>query len=159
MRRAALGTIGFFFLAPGTVAGLLPWLITRWEGSPSGLDALDGLGLAVAAIGVLVVVVCFVQFVVEGRGTPAPVAPTEQLVVHGVYRFVRNPMYLGVSAAIAGQAVAFRSGALGLLLAVFVAAVTAFVAAYEEPTLRKQFGESYDGHVRAVPRWLPKWPG
>jgi protein-S-isoprenylcysteine O-methyltransferase Ste14 len=103
-----------------------------------------------------------VQFVLEGRGTPSPVAPTRRLVVGGLYRWVRNPMYLGVATAIAGQAIAFTSVGLGVWLAVFVLAVTTFVVAYEEPTLRATFGTSYDDYSAAVHRWLPRlrpWHG
>ena len=98
----------------------------------------------------------------EGRGTPAPIAPTQELVVGGLYRWVRNPMYVGVSTAIAGQAVWFGSAGVGLWLAVFVLAVTTFTVAYEEPTLRRTYGASYDAYAAAVPRWLPRltpWRG
>src|SRR5690349_16095058 len=106
-RRAALGSLAFFVLAPGTTAVLVPWLVTRWTGgAPVWAEAL---GAVVTTAGTALVVATFVQFVVEGRGTPAPVAPTEELVVGGLYRWVRNPMYLGVAGAIAGQAVMFAS--------------------------------------------------
>ena len=109
---AALGSVAFFVAAPLVMGGVVPWLITRWTGSPDGIDLLDVTGAAVAGAGTALVVVCFVLFVSEGRGTPAPVAPTEELVVRGPYRVVRNPMYVGVAAAIAGQALAFRSQVL-----------------------------------------------
>src|SRR4051812_48214434 len=95
------------------------------------------------------VVACFVRFVREGRGTPAPTAPTEELVVGGLYRFLRNPMYVGVGLAIAGQCLAFRSLSLVVWLALFTLAVTVFVVAYEQPTLRARYGASYDAPYRA----------
>ena len=152
--RAAIGSIAFFLLAPGVNAGLVPWLITRWESDtpPWALAA----GLVVTAAGTLLVAAAFVQFVAEGRGTPAPVAPTQQLVVGGLYRWVRNPMYVGVAGAIAGQAVLFASPGVALWLVAFVTAVTVFVARYEEPTLRRTYGASYEAYVAAVPRWLPR---
>ena len=86
VRHPALGTLVFFVAAPGTTAGLVPWLVTDWEGSPSGWDAVDVLGVLVGLVGLAMVVACFVRFVREGRGTPAPTAPTEELVVGGLYR-------------------------------------------------------------------------
>ncbi len=153
---AALGSIAFFVAAPLVMGGVVPWLITRWTGSPDGIDLLDVTGAAVAAAGTALVVVCFVLFVSEGRGTPAPVAPTEELVVRGPYRVVRNPMYVGVAAAIAGQALAFRSQVLVVWLLVFLVAVVSFVKGYEEPTLSEQFGSPYDRYRRAVPGWWPR---
>jgi protein-S-isoprenylcysteine O-methyltransferase Ste14 len=153
-QRAALGSLAFFVLAPGTTAGLVPWLITRWEEPAPAWAVITG-GL-VTATGVAIVVAAFVRFVVEGRGTPAPVAPTQELVVGGLYRWVRNPMYVGVAAAIAGQAVMFGSLGVAAWLVVFVVAVTTFVRLYEEPTLRHTYGESYDAYVAGVRRWVPR---
>jgi protein-S-isoprenylcysteine O-methyltransferase Ste14 len=102
------------------------------------------------------VVACFVRFVREGRGTPAPIAPTEELVVGGLYRYLRNPMYVGVGLAIAGQCLAFRSLSLVVWLGLFTVAVTAFVVAYEQPTLRARYGASYDAYCRSVPAILPR---
>lgn len=152
--RAALGSIGFFVLAPGSTAGLVPWLITRWHIDAPVWAAAFGVVLVVAGAGL--VVAAFAQFVVEGRGTPAPVAPTEELVVGGLYRWVRNPMYVGVATAIAGQAVMFASWGVLVWFAVFVAAVTTFVRVYEEPTLRRTYGASYDAYIAEVSRWLPR---
>jgi protein-S-isoprenylcysteine O-methyltransferase Ste14 len=153
-RKAALGSLAFFVLAPGGTAGLVPWLITRWRGDAAAWAQVTGGALTVA--GTALVVAAFVQFVVEGRGTPAPVAPTEELVVGGLYRWVRNPMYVGVAAAIAGQAVMFASFGVALWLVGFVVAVTTFVRLYEEPTLRRTYGASYDTYAAGVRRWLPR---
>src|SRR5262245_5888442 len=105
MRRlqAATVTALFLLLAPGLVAGLVPWVLTEWRanGAPSWLRAV---GWVAIALGVAVLVESFMRFVVDGFGTPAPVAPTEKLVVRGLYRWVRNPMYLAVAAVILGQA-------------------------------------------------------
>lgn len=152
--RAAIGSIAFFLLAPGVNAGLVPWLITGWETEAPAWAQVAGI--AITAAGTLLVGAAFVQFVAEGRGTPAPVAPTQQLVVGGLYRWVRNPMYVGVAGAIAGQALLFASAGVVLWLVAFVAAVTFFVARYEEPTLRRTYGLSYEAYVAAVPRWLPR---
>ncbi len=156
MRHPALGTVVFFVAAPGSTAGLVPWLATSWEGSPPGWDAIDLLGVLVGLAGLAMVADCFVRFVREGRGTPAPTAPTEELVIGGLYRYVRNPMYLGVGLAIAGQCLVFRSLALGLWLALFTVAVTVFVIVYEQPTLRSRYGASYDAYCRSVPAVVPR---
>jgi protein-S-isoprenylcysteine O-methyltransferase Ste14 len=156
VRHPALGTFVFFFAAPGTMAGLVPWLITGWDGSPAGLDAIDILGALAGLIGLAMVIACFTRFVREGRGTPAPTAPTEELVVGGLYRYLRNPMYVGVGLVIAGQCLAFRSAPLVAWLAVFAAAVTAFVVGYEQPTLQARYGASYEAYRRSVPAVVPR---
>jgi protein-S-isoprenylcysteine O-methyltransferase Ste14 len=152
--RAAIGSVGFFVIAPGGTAGLVPWLITDWRADAPAWAQV--LGSAVTVAGTLLVVAAFVQFVVEGRGTPAPTAPTQTLVIGGLYRWVRNPMYVGVAGAIAGQAVLFASVGVALWLVAFVAAVTTFVMVYEEPTLRRTYGAQYDEYAGAVHRWVPR---
>jgi protein-S-isoprenylcysteine O-methyltransferase Ste14 len=154
MLRSALSTAVFFVLAPGSTAALVPWLITGWDDPQGGLLGIVGVVLLVA--GAAVVVVCFIRFVSEGRGTPAPVAPTETLVVGGLYRHVRNPMYVGVAWAIAGQALLFHSWGVALWLAVFLAAVVSFVKGYEEPALSARFGDQYARYRAAVPGWWPR---
>ena len=156
----AVGAAIFFLVAPTTVAGLIPYLITRWSVADPlfGSDLVRWLGVPLVAAGLAVIVDAFVRFVREGRGTPAPVAPPRRLVVRGPYRWVRNPMYVAILAMIAGQALIFASGALlayGVLVAL---AFHAFVWLYEEPTLRSQFGAEYDSYTAAVPRWIPRPP-
>jgi protein-S-isoprenylcysteine O-methyltransferase Ste14 len=160
MRRptAAVGSALFFLLAPGVVVGLIPWLLTGWQvRQPAPYWApLRVLGVMLLLAGVIVLVQAFVRFVVEGFGTPAPIAAPERLVVGGVYRYVRNPMYMVVLAAIVGQALLL--GRLGLLL--YAAAMwliaAAFVRFYEEPTLTRRFGAEYEAYRRAVPAWWPR---
>jgi protein-S-isoprenylcysteine O-methyltransferase Ste14 len=160
MRRptAAVGSAVFFLAAPGVVAGLIPWLLTRWQAREllpywAPMRVLGGI-LLVA--GLIALIRAFVRFVMEGLGTPAPIAAPERLVVGGVYRYVRNPMYVAVLAAIVGQGLLL--GRLGLLL--YAAAtwlvVAAFVRWYEEPTLTRRFGEDYETYKRAVPAWWPR---
>jgi protein-S-isoprenylcysteine O-methyltransferase Ste14 len=156
--RAAAGSLVFLVLAPGVVAGLVPWLLTGWEVQeplPHWLP-LRIVGVILLAAGVVVLLEAFTRFVVEGVGTPAPVAPTEHLVVGGLYRYVRNPMYLAVAATIVGQALLLGQLVLLLYAAVFGITVAAFVRGYEEPTLHRQFGEEYEAYRRAVPRWWPR---
>ena len=157
---ASAGTALFFILAPGAVAGLVPWWLTGWRvrhPRPSWAWApLRMVGVALLAAGVVVLVHAFVRFVAEGVGTPAPVAPTRRLVVGGLYRYVRNPMYLAVVATIVGQALALAQPALLGYAAAVGAAMVTFVHGYEEPTLRGQFGAQYQVYQRAVPAWWPR---
>jgi protein-S-isoprenylcysteine O-methyltransferase Ste14 len=156
--RAAAGSLVFLVLAPGVVAGLIPWLLTGWrvrEPLPYWLP-LRVVGAILLAVGVGALLYAFWRFVVEGLGTPAPVAPTERLVVGGLYRYVRNPMYLAVGATIVGQALLLGQPILLLYAMAFAVAVAAFVHWYEEPTLRDQFGERYEAYQRAVPAWWPR---
>jgi protein-S-isoprenylcysteine O-methyltransferase Ste14 len=153
--RAAGGTFAFLVLAPGVVAGLIPWLITGWEADAWSVP-LRALGWLMIGAGLGVLLEAFVRFVLEGIGTPAPVAPTERLVVGGAYRYVRNPMYLAVGALIVGQALVLGQAALLAYGAAFGAAVVAFVHVYEEPTLVRRFGADYEAYRRAVPAWWPR---
>ncbi|HZA05015.1 MAG TPA: methyltransferase [Propionibacteriaceae bacterium] len=160
MRRsvAATGTAVFFAVAPATVAGLVPWWLTGWRlGQPLPVWApLRAVGALLVVVGAGVLVHAFVRFVVEGLGTPAPVAPTERLVVGGLYRYVRNPMYLAVVAAIAGQALLLWQAVLVPYAAVVAVAFVGFVLGYEQPTLQRQFGPQYEAYRRAVPAWWPR---
>jgi protein-S-isoprenylcysteine O-methyltransferase Ste14 len=152
---AAAGSALFFALAPGVMAGLVPYWLTGWEAKDTWTP-LVVLGAVLIAAGLVVLVHAFVRFVVEGVGTPAPVAPTEHLVVGGLYRYVRNPMYVAVTAIIVGQALVLGRPALLLYAAAFVAVTASFVRLYEEPVLRERFGAEYEAYRRAVPGWWPR---
>src|SRR5215208_2191093 len=123
MARAALGSLLFLVVAPGVVAGLVPWALTRWE--------RDG-------------------------DPPSALAPTQRLVIGGLYRHVRNPMYLAVGAIIAGQGLILARPVLGAYLVLFFATVATFVRFHEEPTLTRRFGADYEAYRRAVPGWWPR---
>ena len=151
---AALGSSLFFALAPGVVAGVIPYWITGWEFEPVWLP-IQILGGLVTAAAAAVLIHAFARFVREGIGTPAPVAPTQHLVVGGLYRHVRNPMYIAVVGAIVGQAGLFGQPGLLVYGAIMLAIFVAFVRGYEEPTLSEQFGAEYDAYRRAVPGWWP----
>jgi protein-S-isoprenylcysteine O-methyltransferase Ste14 len=156
--KAAAGSFAFLLLAPGVVAGLVPWWLTGWEvrlRSPYWLP-LRIAGAILIVVGVVALLHAFLRFVVEGLGTPAPLAPTENLVVGGLYRYVRNPMYLAVGAIIVGQALVLGQFILLVYAAAFFVAVVSFVHLYEEPTLRRQFGERYETYRCAVPGWWPR---
>jgi protein-S-isoprenylcysteine O-methyltransferase Ste14 len=160
MQRGAaiVSTAIFLVLVPGTAAGLIPWLLTGWRvQEPPWHPAIRLVGLALLAAGAVILISAFVRFVTEGRGTPAPVAPTERLVVGGLYRYVRNPMYLSVAATIVGQALLLGRLALLAYAALFLATTAAFVHVYEEPTLLRRYGSEYEAYRRAVPGWWPRW--
>ena len=156
---AAAGSTIFFVVAPGVVAGLLPWLISgwtvRWPRSALAVAVMI-VGGALLAVATVVLIRAFTRFVTEGRGTPAPIAPTERLVVGGEYRFVRNPMYVVVVGAILGQAMIFGSVTLVLYAAVVWVIMAAFVHWYEEPVLLKRYGVVYQRYCQAVRAWLPR---
>lgn len=152
---AALGSIAFFVLAPGVFAGLLPWVITDWQADRTWLPA-QVCGVVLIVAGVAALVQAFVQFVVEGLGTPAPVAAPQRLVVRGLYRYVRNPMYVAVVITIVGQALLFGHPGLLGYAAVIVAAFVAFVHGYEEPELSSRFGDQYVAYRAGVRRWWPR---
>lgn len=157
MRRigAAVGSIVFFLLAPGVVAGLIPWLITGWERGEVWLP-LRVVGVLLIVAGLVVLAHSFVQFVMEGIGTPAPVAPTEHLVVGGMYRYVRNPMYVAVVAVIVGQGIALGRPVLLLYGLVAGGTMAAFARLHEEPSLEGRYGQSYREYRQAVPGWWPR---
>jgi len=154
--KAALGSIVFLVVAPGVVAGLIPWLLTDWDAAGDVAWPLVAAGIVLVAAGTGALLHAFARFVAEGTGTPAPVAPTEQLVVGGLYRYVRNPMYLAVGATIVGQAMILGRPVLLLYAAAFGAAAVAFVRLYEEPTLARRYGADYDAYRRSVPGWVPR---
>ncbi len=155
-REAFIGSALFFLIAPGTIAGLLPWLITRWriEAEASTIASIVGAALVIAFA--VMLIECFARFARHG-GTPAPVAPTERLVVTGLYRYVRNPMYVAVIGLIFAQMLLFGSAALFAYGIVVWMAFHLFVLGYEEPTLARTYGEDYEDYCKAVPRWTPRF--
>ena len=158
MRRsvAAAGSSLFFVLAPGVVAGVVPWLLTGWHVDRTYAWPWRALGVVLVVAGAAVLVHAFARFVIEGAGTPAPVAPTERLVVGGLYRHVRNPMYLAVAAVICGEALILGRPWLYAYGGLFGVAVWLFVTLYEEPVLARRYGAEYDAYRRAVPGWRPR---
>jgi len=156
-----LATRSLFWAAllPGVFAGYLPW---RFFGlgrvRPDLLNPAHLVGLSCMAVGTALLGACIWEFARSGRGTLAPVDPPRELVVRGLYRYVRNPMYLSVTTIVLGELLLTGSRALLAYWAVWFAVVNLFVMGYEEPTLRRQFGVSYDRYTQQVGRWLPKWP-
>ena len=161
MNRAVAGvaSAAFFVAAPGVVAGLVPWLLTGWSLPPTSTTSLmvRGCIAAVAVLSGLVVLIgAFVRFVREGSGTPAPVAPTERLVIGGMFRFVRNPMYVAVVTILLGQCVLFVSTTLLIYTLLVWAAMATFVRWYEEPVLATRYGQQYEDYRHNVKAWWPR---
>jgi protein-S-isoprenylcysteine O-methyltransferase Ste14 len=154
---AVIGSAVWFALAPGVVAGLVPWWITGWQARDLGLAWLPVrvIGAALIVAGAAVLLHAFARFVIEGLGTPVPLAPPSRLVVGGLYRYVRNPMYVAVGAAIVGQALALGRFELLWYAAAAGLVMAGFVHLYEEPALARRFGEDYESYRRAVRPWWP----
>jgi protein-S-isoprenylcysteine O-methyltransferase Ste14 len=155
---AVIGSLIFLMIAPLTVVGLIPYRITRWhmESSYGTLTLMRAVGVLLIVVGVSVLLDSFARFAMQGIGTPAPIFPTRHLVVQGLYRFVRNPMYAALLLVVTGQALLFGSVRL-LEYAVFIWLCThLFVIGYEEPKLRATFGDEYQTFCSHVPRWIPR---
>jgi protein-S-isoprenylcysteine O-methyltransferase Ste14 len=166
MKRASatIVSMAFFLAAPGLVAGFAPFWINRWRWAAAAWDPLPlrWLGAGLIGFGLIGLVECFVRFVHKGHGTPAPPMPTEKLVVSGLYRYVRNPMYVGVLAIVAGQGLLLGDVWTLVYAACVWAGFTVFVIAYEEPTLRRTYGTQYFLYCANVRRWWPRlrpWHG
>jgi len=154
---AVAKTLVFTVFVPGTVAGYVPWRLRQNAAAPV-TGAGEWAAITVIAIGIAIYLhTAFWGFALIGGGTPAPIAPTNILVVKGLHRFVRNPMYIGVALVIGGQAWLLHSLRIAIYLACVLLIVHLFVIFYEEPTLRKQFGEEYDRYHASVPRWIPRF--
>jgi protein-S-isoprenylcysteine O-methyltransferase Ste14 len=156
---AILGSAVFLLIAPGFVAGLVPWWMSHWrfETPFSGTPLFRVAGALLIASGAVCLLDSFVRFALQGLGTPAPVFPTRHLVVTGLYRYVRNPIYVAVVSTILGQGLLFGNlellaygGAVWLLFHLFV-------LFYEEPTLRASFGGEYQLFCAEVHRWIPRF--
>ena len=164
-RAASLALSGLWLvIAPGTVAGLLPWTITRFESSDALGDSmlLDAFGLVLMGVGAAALLECFFRFAWFGFAAPMPITPTRRLIVTGLYRHVRNPMYFAVVSLVIGEALWLGQPAL-LAYAFFAwTFFHLFVIGYEEPTLRAQFPDEHARYAKAVPRWIPRlrpWQG
>ena len=154
----ALRSLLWTIVLPGVVAGYVPWRFfglrearVEWS-NPSHL-----LGLLCIALGTILLAACIVEFARSGRGTLSPVDPPSRLVVRGLYRYVRNPMYLSVTTIVLGEALLTQSAALALYWAIWFLCANLFVIGYEEPTLRRRFGRSYDEYTQRVGRWIPRF--
>jgi len=155
-----LRSIFFALLLPGGVTVVIPYLLisSRTDGVSSPQGPFRYLGLPLIAIGATGLLWCIWDFFSKGRGTLAFVDPPKHLVVHGLYRYVRNPMYVAAMTVIVGEAILFRSLSLLAEVGIFFVMAHLFVTLYEEPVLRRKFGESYERYTQTVGRWLPRAP-
>ena len=151
----ALKSLLFFILAPGMVAGLIPLALLR-SGPQIQTGFLSYLAFPLWLIGAATLIWCFWDFLVKGRGTPAPIDPPKELVVSGLYNYVRNPMYVGVLLVIIGHFLRFGFWSLLIYAAVVFITFNTFVAFYEEPNLKTRFGATYEDYLKRVPRWIPR---
>jgi protein-S-isoprenylcysteine O-methyltransferase Ste14 len=156
---ALAGSLLFFLVAPGTVAGVVPWLITQGRLEPPflGFPILRPIGVVLIALGLIPLIESFARFALKGLGTPAPILPTRHLVVTGFYRYVRNPMYVGVVTIILGEALLVSDTYLLAYAACAWLAMHLFVISYEEPKLQQTFGAEYNAFRANIPRWLPRF--
>ncbi|MBS0449537.1 MAG: isoprenylcysteine carboxylmethyltransferase family protein [Proteobacteria bacterium] len=164
MQRAAaiIGSAIFLVIALGTLAMYFPWILTHWHFAPSLFPTARVLGAALIVAELPILLDSFARFALEGLGTPAPVMPPKRRVVTGFYRFVRNPIYVAVTALIAGQGLLFGSVTVLEYGAIVWAGFVLFVVAYEEPALGEQFDDEYQRYRANVRRWLPRitpWRG
>jgi protein-S-isoprenylcysteine O-methyltransferase Ste14 len=153
-----LRSVFFTFLLPGTVTVLIPyWLIASSNaGGLSNHQQLRYSGLPLIIIGAAGLLWCIWEFFSSGRGTLAPIDPPKNLVIQGLYRYVRNPMYVAVVTILLGEAIFFMSRPVLIEAGIFFVLANLFVAFYEEPSLRRQFGESYESYIQTVGRWIPR---
>jgi protein-S-isoprenylcysteine O-methyltransferase Ste14 len=155
-----LRSIFFTFLLPGTVTVVIPYLIISdgWIDHPGSRTLWSYLGLLPISAGAGILFRCIWDFAVAGRGTLAPVDPPKHLVVRGLYRYVRNPMYVGVVSILLGESLFFGSLSLLSYTIAFFIFAHLFVVLYEEPVLLRKFGKSYEAYRDLVHRWLPRIP-
>ncbi len=151
-----LRTLFFTIIAPGTITVLLPYFLLSNARDKFAEQAWQWLGAVPVLLGFGIYLWCAKDFAVKGRGTPAPYDPPKQLVIVGLYRFVRNPMYVGVTLILLGEAALFSEATLLLYAALVLLAFHLRVRLYEEPTLQRLFGEAFRQYCAKVPRWLPR---
>lgn len=153
-----LRTVAYASVFIGVVLVWLPASVLERAGvtAPESFGAAQALGLIVTVVGAALALWCVLTFAVVGKGTPAPFDPPRRLVVRGPYRVVRNPMYVGAALALSGAAMYFESVALAAFVGGFLLVTHLFVCLYEEPTLRRTFGDDYADYCRRVGRWLPR---
>ncbi len=156
LKLNAFKTILFMLLVPGTMLVLLPCYLLGTDGVLFSFGVFHWLALPFWAGGAAIMIWCAWELTVRGGGTPLPTDPPKELVVNGLYRTIRNPIYMGVVLFLLGTMLWHPSQAI-LLMPVLVAVSShLFVIFYEEPHLRRTFGPAYDEYCKAVPRWIPK---
>ena len=158
LTRIRLRTLGWFLLLPGTFMGFIPWWLRQWFEGPFTWkgNVWQWVGIWLILNGIGLAGWCVNLFNVKGRGTPLPLDPPKRFVANGPYRFVRNPMVIGLWLVLAGQALLYQSLAVTIYLLLVVALAASFVRFVEEPDLERRFGPEYLAYKRQVPRWVPR---
>jgi protein-S-isoprenylcysteine O-methyltransferase Ste14 len=152
----ALKSLAFFILVPGLLLGYFPYTLARTDAELFDPGAFGYLAYLFWLAGVSGMLWCFWNFTFKGRGTPVPFDPPKELVAVGLYRFVRNPMYVSGIIALIGWILWSPSVTMIALPFWFFLAAHAFVTLYEEPTLKRKFGASYEDYLKRIPRWIPR---
>jgi protein-S-isoprenylcysteine O-methyltransferase Ste14 len=154
----AFRTITYATCFIGLLLIYLPARVLAWSGirRPAAIHGAQIVGVIAGSIGAAVALWCVVTFVRIGKGTPAPFDPPRRLVIRGPYQFVRNPMYIGAALALGGAAIFFESMPLVAYILIFVLMAHLFVIVYEEPHLRRTFGQDYETYCQRVSRWWPR---
>jgi protein-S-isoprenylcysteine O-methyltransferase Ste14 len=157
MHRQIFALLRSLVVAPAFIA-LWMYFVPRWMAGATAFSDPRPAGWMVVAVGAAIALPCIWEFAWRGLGTPAPFDPPRRLVVSGPYRWVRNPMYVGMGIALIGEATVYPHVTRAILVTVVVlwAAVTAFIMGYEEPVLQRSFGTDYDAYCRSVRRWIPR---
>jgi protein-S-isoprenylcysteine O-methyltransferase Ste14 len=155
----ALRSLLWTLLLPGFFAGYVPWQYFGLKGVRLDYSSpVHVIGVAAIGTGAALLAGCIYEFARRGRGTLSPLDPPRHLVVRGLYRYVRNPMYLSVTMIVLGEVLLTLSTALATYWVIWFITANLFVMGYEEPTLRREFGAEYDEYCRRVGRWVPRWP-
>lgn len=152
-----LRNLFFTIIQPGVLVGLVPYLYLRYthrEIVPAAWEATHIIGAGLIIVGVGVAVACILQFATEGKGTLSPIDPTKQLVIRGLYRYSRNPMYVGVMLIMIGETLFWASLALAIYAVVVFIGFNLFIILHEEPRCRRDFGDEYSEYCQRVGRWF-----
>ncbi len=152
--RSLRRSVAFFFTGTFLETVVGPGLITGGFESGDAATAVRLAGALLILAGATVVLWCFVRFVRDGDGTPSPLAPPQQLVARGPYRFSRNPMYVATAVVIAGEGMLLGRPLLLICAAVYLAAMALLVVRFEEPLLRRRYDTEWDAYARRTRRWL-----
>lgn len=157
MLSLLLRNLFFTIVQPGVVAGLVPYLLLRYSGYeiiPQSLTTRHYVAATVFLIGVAVMTACILRFATEGKGTLSPLDPTKRLVISGLYRYSRNPMYVGVMTMLAGEVLFWWALELAVYAVVIFGLFSAFIMLHEEPRLRREFGPGFEEYASRVGRWI-----
>lgn len=157
MLSLLLRNLLFTILQPGVVTGLIPYLLLRNSGKtffPEQWTIWHFVGAFIMIVGFSILIRCILRFATEGKGTISPIDPTKKLVAKGLYRYSRNPMYVGAMTLLIGEAIFWQSLMLALYAGTVFIAFNLFIILHEEPRLRRDFGAEYEEYFRNVRRWL-----